>query len=175
MRVLFHDAFRKDGSPSSISLLTLLSMRVTTMLATPRTKFADWRCFLSERIDPKSATAPTALLPKLGDTLTKVSFATWWESDSVANDNGVAVSRRRIVLGAANKDGGAHVDPKLDRFYRNLAQGEYAIGITRSPEPPGTPDAEPVYPKNGHLALLRQFAHEVISTAQEFDWRATAS
>jgi hypothetical protein len=166
MRVLFHD------TGHSTSVLTLVSMRNTTMLSTPRTHFTDWRCFLNERID-LNATAPVALLPKLGDQFTKVPFASWWDSDSVTNDKGVSVSRRRIVLGAANKDGGAHVDPKLDRFYENLARGKYALGITGNLTYDGPPPFEQGithYPRNGHLALLRQFAHEVLNTAQQFDW-----
>lgn len=166
MRVLFHD------TAHSTSVLTRVLMRNTTMLSTPRTKFADWRCFLNERFDLNSP-EPVALLPRLGDKFDKVPFANWWESDSVANDKGVSVSRRRIVLGAANKDGGAHVDPKLERFYENLANGKYAIGITGDLTYDGDPPFEQgvtQYPSNGHLALLRQFAHEVLQTAEQFRW-----
>jgi hypothetical protein len=121
----------------------------------------------------RTTSEPVILLPKLGEQFDRMPFATWWESDSVANDKGVSVSRRRIVLGAANKDGGAHVDPKLERFYENLANGKYAIGITGDLTYDGDPPFEQGvthYPSNGHLALLRQFAHEVLQTAEHFGW-----
>ena len=50
--------------------------------------------------------------------------------------------------------------------------GEYSLGVTvdsfdgPAPYAPGATQ----YPKNGHLALLRQFAHEVLSTAGHFRW-----
>ncbi|VBA59310.1 hypothetical protein [Mycobacterium attenuatum] len=171
MRVLFHD------TPQSTSLLSLLSMRNTTMLSTPRTDFADWRDFLNQRID-LSAAEPVPLIPKLGDQFMPVPFSTWWESDAVANDSGMTVARKRIVLGAANKDGGAHVDPKLQRFYENLAKGKYALGISGNLTYDGPAPFEQgvtIYPSNGHLALLRQFAHEVLCTAKHFDWLKSAA
>jgi hypothetical protein len=31
--------------------------------------------------------------------------------------------------GMRHKDGGAHIDPKLDRFYEELTKGEWSLGI----------------------------------------------
>lgn len=171
MRVLFHDTVHpKTGKPNSISLMTHLAMRDGTMLATPGTKLADWRDFLSVRIDLTSPT-PSSLLPRLDLELVEVPFATWWDTDAVRAD--AAVSRRRLVTSAANKDGGAHVDPKLDRFYEGLMKGSWSVGITGNLTYDGPPPFEQgvtLYPPNGHLALLRQFAFEVLSTAQRFGW-----
>jgi hypothetical protein len=126
-----------------------------------------------ERSEPAQA-----LIPKLGDHFVQVPFSTWWDADAVANDSGMTVSRKHIVLGAANKDGGAHVDPKLQRFYENLAKGKYALGITGNLTYDGPAPFEQgvtIYPSNGHLALLRQFAHEVSCTAKHFDWLKNAA
>lgn len=40
------------------------------------------------------------------------------------------------VIGArfADKDGGAHVDAKLEGYYKVLCAGEFALGITRNLE-----------------------------------------
>ena len=76
-----------------------------------------------------------------------------------------------------HKDGGAHIDPKLDRFYEELTKGEWSLGIEGDRSYDGPPPFEQRvthYPRNGHLALLRQFAHEVLATAQRFDWSAEA-
>jgi hypothetical protein len=177
MRVLFHDTFnRKTGKPISISLMTQLAMSDTTMLSTPRTDLADWRDFLSVRIDLNSP-SPTALIPRLDLQLVEVPLATWWGSDSVTNADGTSVSRRRLICSAANKDGGAHVDPKLDRFYEELMQGAWSLGITGDLTYDGPPPFEQGvthFPKNGHLALTRQFAFEVLTAAQKFNWTADA-
>ncbi len=171
MRVLFHDTFnQKTGKPISTSLMTHLAIRDCTMLATPRTQLADWRDFLAVKIDFNSP-SPTSLLPRLDLQLVEVPFATWWDSDSIKAD--ASVSRRRLITSAANKDGGAHVDPKLDRFYEGLKEGSWSLGITGNFTYDGPPPFEQgvtQWPRNGHLAMLRQFAYEALSTAQRFGW-----
>jgi hypothetical protein len=160
MRTLFHDTVsRKTGKPLSTSLLTQLSMRDWTMLATPRTNLADWRDFLAGKIDLASS-RPSTFVPRLDVHLVEVPLETWWQSDSVTNADGTTVSRGRLILGAAERDGGAHVDPKLDRFYEELMQGEWGLGVTGDLTYDGPPPFEQGvmrYPTNGHLALIRQF------------------
>lgn len=169
MRVLFHN------TPRSTSLLTHLSMTDTTLLASPRTKFLDWRCFLSIELDPSGGKTgePLRFVPKLQADFNEASFSDWWESHTITNAAGTTVTRKRIVLGAANQDGGAHVDPKLSRFYEELAEGTYGLGLTgnftfNGPAP--YPQSVTQYAKNGHLALLRQIAHEVENTARHYQW-----
>jgi hypothetical protein len=109
----------------------------------------------------------------LGIQFAPVPFEVWWESDSVTNAAGSSVSRKQIVLGAANQDGGAHVDDKLKAFYSDLARGENLMGITGDLTfngPPPFPQSVTVWPSNGHLALLRQFAHETLITATQYRW-----
>lgn len=177
MRVLFHDTFNKrTGKPISAALMTQLAMSDSVMLSTPRTDLADWRDFLSVRIDLKSP-SPTALIPRLDLQLVEVSLPTWWGTDSVTNADGTSVSRRRLICSAANKDGGAHVDPKLERFYEELMKGAWSLGITGDLTYDGPPPFEQGithYPKNGHLELIRQFAFEVLTTAQRFNWTGDA-
>ncbi|MGV0597768.1 hypothetical protein [Mycolicibacterium porcinum] len=142
------------------------------MLAKPRTSFADWRDFLAMRVDINSPT-PVTFVPRLNLQLGKVSREAWWEPDSVTNADGTSVSRRRLVLGTAEQDAGAHVGPKPDRFYEELMQGEWGFGLTGDLTYNGPPPFEQgvtQYPKNGHLALIRQFAFEVLSTADRFNW-----
>ncbi|UXA11799.1 hypothetical protein KXD97_28200 [Mycobacterium sp. SMC-8] len=174
MRMLFHDTFsRKTGKPLSQSLLTQLSMEDCTILATPRTKkWADWQDFLAMQLDIRSST-PMRFLPRLDLPLVEVSRETWWQSESVTNRNGTSVSRRRLILNAADTDGGAHVDPKLERFYEELMAGEWGLGITGNMTYDGPPPFEQgvtQYASNGHLALIRVFAHEVLATAERFGW-----
>jgi hypothetical protein len=73
----------------------------------------------------------------------------------------------------ANKDGGAHVDAKLEAYYKVLCAGEYALGITGNltyAGPPPFPQGVIIYPDNAHLALARQFAHETLASQSYFGW-----
>lgn len=172
LRVLFHDAQRRDGRASSTSLLTHLSMDDTTMLTTPRTNFADWRDFLSVRID-LSSKYPTTLIPRLEDQFQPIPFLEWWSGQAVMEVDGQAITRKKLILAAANQDGGAHIDATLQRFYQELAAGQYSLGITGNLTCNGVPPFEQgatLYPPNGHLALLRQFAHEALATANHLSW-----
>lgn len=57
-------------------------------------------------------------------------FEDWWSNDVVLKDSsGGTYSRRELVLFAANKDGGAHVDGELDESYERLKDGS-GLGIT---------------------------------------------
>ncbi|PAP96299.1 hypothetical protein CIT31_06385 [Mesorhizobium wenxiniae] len=49
-------------------------------------------------------------------------FGDWWEKDIVIKEGqkGTPYTRRSLVLFAANKDGGAHVDPHLDTSFEGL-------------------------------------------------------
>ena len=45
----------------------------------------------------------------------------WWRQVVFALDPSAVYSRRDVILGAANQDGGAHVDPVLDAKYEQMA------------------------------------------------------
>ncbi|MBD3673791.1 MAG: hypothetical protein HUJ26_09735 [Planctomycetaceae bacterium] len=72
-----------------------------------------------------------------------------------------------------NKDGGAHVDEKLQAYYEVLMSGKWALGITPNLEFSGKEPYEQgttYFPNNAHLALMRQFAHEVMASSRQFCW-----
>ena len=84
-------------------------------------------------------------------------FKAWWEEPVFVDDQRVTLTRRDLVLTAANQDGGAHVDPALDETYRRLAK-ENSLGwkvVDKDGEHP-IPLAE--------RAAIRQIAHEVLRT-----------
>lgn len=83
-------------------------------------------------------------------------------------------SRKRIILSAANKDGGAHVDEELEEYYESLCSGEHGLGITGNNltfdgEPP-FPQGITLFAQNTHLALIRQFGHEFLAAFNHFKW-----
>lgn len=78
------------------------------------------------------------------------------------------LTRKNIILAAANKDGGAHVDEKLEPNYERLAAsgalGMYTNEMTLND---GTVVVVPPL-ENAHLVYLRQMGYEVLSS---FDMR----
>jgi len=165
LRVLFHD------TRSSTSLLSHLKLTGSKVLSSSGAH-GNFKDFLGQRIDVSSAT-PVIMIPVLGDKFKEVSVKSWWDEEPVFNHAGKSFSRKMIILSIANKDGGSHVDKDLQPYYEILCAGEYALGITGSLEYAGEPPFEQgvtKYPPNAHLALMRQFAHEVLLTSKHYKW-----
>ena len=116
------------------------------------------------------------MIPMLEAHFRHCSMHDWWERESVFVWNGRQFPRRMIVLSMANKDGGAHVDSRLEEYYEILLAGEWAIGITGNLEFKGEapfPQGVLIHPSNGHLALMRQIAHEVLASSNHHGWLNT--
>lgn len=89
---------------------------------------------------------------------TPVPLSFWWNQPILVL-NGLKATRKTTVLGAANKDGGAHVDLKLTPEYEQIIS---ATWISMSYQ-----DGEPIIhdqARNAHYAALRQMAFEVLSS-----------
>ena len=52
----------------------------------------------------------------------------WWEEPVIKLHEHGNLTRKQIVLAAANTDGGAHVDKKLTAYYKRLAS-EGGLGV----------------------------------------------
>ena len=90
----------------------------------------------------------------------RLGFSDWWSESVIRDVNKVTTGRRQLVLGVADKDGGAHVDPALDARYALLSRGN-PMGIVFHD---GVDQSEP---KDMHLASVRQVAHELEKTLRE--------
>jgi len=166
LRVLFHNTQR------SKSLFRLLKLQKTKILSSSR-GHKDWKDFLGGKIDLSSST-PSTFYPLLGDQFHEISLKEWWSEEVIFSHNGEEFSRKSIALSISNKDGGAHVDEKLEAYYEILCKGEYALGITGNlqyQEEPPFKQGIAFYPKNGHLCLIRQFAHEVLVSNKHYNWQ----
>ncbi len=170
LRILFHDTGK------SVSLMKHLALKDTTMLSSSR-GLGDFKDYLSHRIDLTSE-APIKMIPLLGERFRVLPLGDWWSNEAVFIYNNEGHARKKIILSAANKDGGAHVDAALETYYEILCSGKYTLGITgnlKYPEAPPFPQGITIYPKNAHLALIRQFAHEVLVSASHFNWNSLTS
>ncbi len=87
----------------------------------------------------------------------EIDVAVWWNQTIQILPDSTKINRKLIVLSAANKDGGAHVDPKLNKEYQQLIDGvshivtyDNGIPIKRVPIP------------DSHFTDLRQLGYEVL-------------
>ncbi len=94
----------------------------------------------------------------------KVSFDKWWKKIALRDSTGFTYTRGDIISVLANKEGGAHVDPKLDAEYVKLSRFN-SMGWKSVSRKGGviskTDLGNPVFPS------MRQIAHEVIKTLKE--------
>jgi hypothetical protein len=104
-------------------------------------------------------------LPFLESSQFKISLpvSVWW-TQAVYSNFRYKLSRRDIVLAAANKDGGAHVDRDLTPAYAALAEiGSLGIfGYGKRDDP--TRIEAPI--EKGHLGYLRAFGYELLSSRE---------
>jgi hypothetical protein len=92
--------------------------------------------------------------PKLGGTTQAIELPAdqWWHQPVIGMGHGRTLSRAIIALTAANKDGGAYVDPDLPPEYLALVEGVW----TRS----GTHQKV----ADHHVLYLRQIGYEVLNS-----------
>ncbi|QVL45695.1 MAG: hypothetical protein KFB94_00780 [Methylophilaceae bacterium] len=87
-----------------------------------------------------------------------IPFSKWWNQVVMVLDAKHRITRKNIVLAAANKDGGAHVDKKLTAEYVALAAAG-AVG-TFIYESQGQRDETEI--EGAHLVSLRQMGYELL-------------
>ncbi len=90
---------------------------------------------------------------------TQLSVSDWW--NQIVYILGTArCSRKDLVLAAADKDGGAHVDAKLTADYETLmTSGERGFFHYPTGE---TGNFKPIM--DAHLVYLRQIGHELLNS-----------
>ncbi|WP_156852879.1 hypothetical protein [Aeromonas jandaei] len=101
--------------------------------------------------------------PSLGDTPFQESIpvSKWWEQEVMIMGS-VRLTRRKIVLAAANQDGGAHVDTKLNSEYEALTMPGFAGSICYH----GPSSTKEIPLENSHYVCLRQFGYELLNSVE---------
>jgi hypothetical protein len=92
-----------------------------------------------------------------------VCAADWWSQEMIYCKDGVDITRKSLVLWAANQDGGAHVDADPDPGLKLVARG-LDFTWTIDEETAGVKKSSVVHVQEMHLAALRQFAYEVLNS-----------
>jgi len=155
IRVLCHD------TQSSESLLKQMGKKATLRLVTTaKTLSSDLLADMdfgelmagmtfgrALEYDPVPEDAPAILCPD------------WWEQPVFIRDK-KAYTRKDVVLAAANKDGGAHVD-NPDAKLQALQEGFWIRTVTHADS---TKKTEPL--ADNHFRMLRRFAEELLSSKE---------
>jgi hypothetical protein len=91
----------------------------------------------------------------------KIRFAEWWNNPVLKDNKGKKFNRRELVQNVANTDGGAHVDPALDKAYMELSRKNSLSWRFV------TGNIEEALKGRPELACMRQIAYEVLITLKE--------
>jgi hypothetical protein len=86
-----------------------------------------------------------------------LQFDEWWNEIIFAADKNQCLTRKGLILTAANQDGGAHVDPCLNETYAKLSKNnsmDCFFGNQTGYVPVENPE----------LTAIRQIAHELLKT-----------
>ena len=127
LRVLLHD------TKKSPSLLALLKKKNILFYDTsldydpnnfPSTKGPIMMKFTITKTGQNSAefAPPLDDGPPIRYRKVKILFEKWWDKNVFVDIKGNKLTRRDLVLAVANKDGGAHVDHKLDKGYADMTR-----------------------------------------------------
>ena len=91
---------------------------------------------------------------------TWIDFDEYWNETVFIDKHNEFFSRKDVVLYLANQDGGAHIDPKLDKKYVELSRHN-SLGWQAG----DIPDMRDL--KGAELAAMRQISHEILTTLKE--------
>jgi len=91
----------------------------------------------------------------------KIPFEQWWGKTIFVNGRGGSLTRRDLVLTVCDKDGGAHVDLKLDNPYRDFSRAN-SLGWKFQKDA-----VEQNFAGRPQLASIRQVAYEVLKSLED--------
>jgi len=154
IRVLVHDTDR------SKSLLAQLDMKAGQFLDTapeqPPALLSSYTGLAGIRAQP----GPAAYVPNFDAySARRVPFDEWWTKKTILMDlKRRGANRKRLVLTAANQDGGAHVDSELDDIYADLSRTN-SMGTSHQL---GEQPARSILGVDH--ASIRQIAHELLGS-----------
>lgn len=186
LRILLHDTSK------SKSLLRLMGLKGTYYFNTGRplgtsNHMPQWSLL---RLVAESDSEEVRFEPLLDNYAIDFSpnwrtFKEWWEQPILATKLlRETISRKELVLYLSNKDGGAHVDPKIKESYYLFSRETGEMGIAYDKEKNGilmatmvmpwakrpkpgdlAPNGAPyIFPKDIHLKTIRQISFELLKS-----------
>lgn len=160
LRVLLHDT---NKSISLFNLLGIKKIKILSSIPSPEKNIfyigGNLAATQMQVIDGKIA--KLSYIPYLGSRIEEFSSLPaedWW-TQAVYFIEDYKISRKDIILTAANKDGGAHVDLNYPTKYAKLMQGVLTFSESSAP------DVSQFAP-NAQYADLRQMGFEILSSPE---------
>jgi hypothetical protein len=156
VRVLVHD------TKSSTSLLSHLNAKGVLLLSTvtgkpdPAMKYFHGMGMARQHPDGRRELIPSFSLP----LSSSIPADSWWNETIFVLETGVFLTRKSVVLAAADQDGGAHVDLNVSARYSALATDGAAGTYARDT---GSGYAW-VSASDAHLVALRQMGYELLNS-----------
>lgn len=159
IRILVHDTVNSKSLLSQLGIKDKLNFLSSAKEFDPDNLMAHLG-LVGIRVD-ETGVSYFAMLDELETE--KKFFDDWWNQLVIKDNLGGAFTRKDLVLTLANKDGGAHVDPKLSSSYVGLSRNN-SVGILGF-------NSQDEYPlENIVLHSIRQVAFEILKTLNESDW-----
>ncbi len=160
IRVLVHN------TASSVSLLKHLNATNISLLSSCESASPNSLLYMGlgvQQVKNEGGTIKATYVPLFdGPMKISVPVSEWWDMVVYVLGSGARLSRKHIVLTAANKDGGAHVDSALTPEYEALAQ-HGALGYFLS-SVGGNTNEEPF--TDAHFVAVRQMAYELLNSPE---------
>ena len=155
IRVLCHDTH------SSVSLLKKMGQKVTLRLVTTAKNVSN--DFVSTmdfgELMAGMTFGRTLEYHPVPEDSPAILCTEWWEQPVFIRDK-TSYTRKDVVLSAANKDGGAHIDTP-DAKLQALQEGFWIRTDTHAD---GTKWTEPIV--DNHFRMLRRFAEELLTSKE---------
>jgi hypothetical protein len=157
VRVLVHQTKNSTSLFKHLNATTI-NLLSTTKVANPRTVFA-----MNMGTVTIGGDGITSYYPSLGEAIHKelVPVSKWWDQVIIVS-HPVRLSRRNIVLGAANNDGGAHVAAVLEAGYKEMKDEGFMNMVLSTSDRTSTSRTL----ENTHLVCLRQMGYELLHSPQ---------
>lgn len=157
IRVLIHD------TQASTCLLKHLDAQNILLSSTVVTRTDIKPVFMTSMGRLRITSTGTTRKPNTDPTALQIQLTVpeWW-GQVVYIYGQVQATRRSLVLGAANKDGGAHVDTKLNKEYEALMLGGVRGWFHYSPT--SDDHFQPVM--NEHFLYIRQMGFELLNSPE---------
>ena len=159
LRVIFHDTKQSTSLLQHLNLkdkIKLISTFISAKSMSDKFGNVNWHTVIPLMLTSKGVEAPTSSW----DVQSTLFINEWW-NEEIWSENQLKLSRKDIVLSAANQDGGAHFDANPSTNTRGLKAGPtVTVKINGKLVENGL--------TNHHYPMIRQISYEVLKSNELF-------
>jgi hypothetical protein len=158
LRVLFHDTNRQTSLLSQMNARGIKLASCVEPRDTSNSVILHTMCTFTFSAEHGVRWGPGLKSDRL---TAQMSVEDWW-NQTIYKHGSVILTRRSLILNAADKDGGAHVDPSLTVEYESLSNknGTY-LSVQY-----GSGEGQAIPIENAHFIYIRQIGFEVLNSRE---------